>query len=110
MFKRIIEYIHKQAYLNEEVFKLQDKNFKQAEEIKILKHQLEVKSETLKQLNQKTDKGSGSLYCVFKMEDNQELDLYKIYSSKDSAILYIDEMKQEFPENRYIWEPWTLRK
>ena len=108
MFKRIREALRKQAYLNEEVVKLQGKNFDQAQEIEMLKRQLESKSEALRQLNQKTDKGSGSLYCVFKMEDNQEMDLYKIYSSKDSADLFIEVMKEDHPNDKYIWEPWTL--
>jgi hypothetical protein len=53
------------------------------------------------------------LYCVFQLQPEQPdsfLDLYKVFSSRESAELFIKTIKEEMPNTKWIWESWRLHK
>ncbi|MEK4671625.1 hypothetical protein [Niallia sp. FSL R7-0271] len=113
MFKRIRNKLNDLARLSEDVMLLREEKFKQEREIKFLKHELSRKSEAIKLLGQKKDNHSGYLYCVFQLHPEQPdsfLDLYKVFSSKESAELFIKTIKEELPNTKWIWESWQLHK
>ncbi|MDK8746843.1 hypothetical protein ACWCQ1_51550 [Streptomyces sp. NPDC002144] len=113
MFKQIRNKLNKLARLSEDVMVLREEKFKHEREIKLLKLELSRKNEAIKLLGQKKDNHSGCLYCVFQLQPEQPdsfLDLYKVFSSRESAELFIKTIKEEMPNTKWIWESWRLHK